>query len=235
MARNVAFSELVLQLRAELRRSQDPAVGVEDLASLKQTINHICQIVAHKRDWPFLHRKFPRVTLNAGQRYYDLPDGLDQERVTFFKLKYGGSFYELRQGVEFDDYQIWDPEDDERADPVLKFDFVDVDGATQIEVWPLPASEQYLYLEGYQTVDPLVNDDDVCPLDDAVVVLFAAAELMLSVNKEEAAAKRDLANDLLNQKAVRGARNASAPVQIGVGTGVEQFDTGRAVIRITGT
>lgn len=235
MARNTAFSELVLQLRAELRRSQNPATGQEDLPSLKQTLNHTIDVVAHMHDWPFLHKKFPRVTLQAGERFYDLPEGLDIERITGHKLKYNDSFYDLMRSIDFEDYQVWDPEDDERSDPVLKYDFQLVEGSMQIEAWPIPASEQYLYFEGYQAVPKLVADTDICPLDDTVVVLFAAAELLQTVSKEEAAAKRDLANELLRQKAIRGERNAQAPVQIGLGRGEKPRDYGRAVVMITGS
>lgn len=234
MARGTAFSELILQLRAELRRSQSPAVGVEDLASLKQTLNHTIDVVAHMKDWPFLHRKFDRITLQAGQRYYDMPAGLDLDRITFQKIKYGGSWYDICRGIAFDDYVGFDPEDNERSDPALKYDVVNIDGDEQIEIWPLPASDHYLYFEGYLSVPKLVNDTDTCPLDDTIVVLFAAAELMQTVSKEEAAAKRDLANELMRQKAVRGARNSGAPVQIGLGPGKEHIDNGRATIRISG-
>lgn len=237
MARGTAFSELILQLRAELRRSQSPAVGVEDLASLKQTLNRNAQVIAMHSDWPFLLKKFPRITLNAGQRYYDLPAGLDLERITAARVKYGGSFYDLFRGIDFDDYQSFDPEENERSSPALKWgtQFDDSANREQIEIWPLPdSSAQYLYFEGYQRADRMVSDDDICLVDDDVVVLFSAAELLAPVDKDGAKAKQDLANEQLRKIGIRVSIGEGSPVQIGLGNSRRRFDSGRAVVRISG-
>ncbi len=236
MARNIQFSEIVLQLRAELRRSQDPAVGVEDLAPLKQTINHVVSVLSNKEDWPFMYRKFDPLPMVAGTRFYDLPTGLQLERITGARCKWGGSFYGLYRGITYNDYESWDPDQDERSSPALKYDFQNVNGATQIEIWPIPdSSSQSIYFEGYASHPRLVNDTDLCLFDDAIVVLFAAAELMSDKFKAEAAAKRDQANELLRQIKIRGARNDGAPVQIGLGTGRMMPESGRAVVRISGS
>lgn len=235
MARGTAFSELVLQLRAELRRSQSPAVGSEDLAPLKQTLNHVLDVLSNEHDWPFMYRKFAPVALSAGVQFYGLPTGLLQERIIGARLKWGGSFYDLARSITFNDYETWDPAEDERSSPALKYDFQNVAGALQIEVWPLPdSSTQAIYFDGYASHARLVNDTDLCLFDDTIVVLFAAAELMADTNKAESAAKRDQANELMRQIKIRGARNDSAPVQIGLGSGRTKPESGRAVVRISG-
>lgn len=237
MARGTALSELVLQLRAEIRRSQNPAVGVEDLPSLKQTLNRNAQVVAMLRNWSFLHRRFPRITLNAGQRFYDLPDGLDLERITVVKVKYGGSFYDMRRGIDFGDYESFDPEENERSSPALKWatEYEPVSKREQIEIWPLPdSSSQYLYFEGYQRADTMVNDSDTCVIDDIVVVLFSAAELLQSVDERGAKAKVDIANEHLRKLGIRSSLTESSPVQMGLGSGKQAFESGRAVVRISG-
>lgn len=237
MARGTAFSELLLQLRAELRRSQSPAVGVDDIASLKQTLNRNAQVYAMLRDWEYLNRKFPRITLNAGQRYYDLPPGLDLERITVAKIKYGGSFYPLCRGIDFEDYESFDPEEDERSSPALKWgtQFEESVKREQIEIWPLPdSSSQYLYFEGYRRADTMVSDDDICVVDDIVVVLWSAAELLQKVDAEGAKAKVDIANEHLRKLGLRASMSESAPVQVGLGSGRTRFESGRAVVRISG-
>lgn len=236
MARGIAFSEIVLQLRAELRRSQSPAVGSEDLPPLKQTINHIVDVLSLEHDWPFMYRKFDPMALTAGVQFYNLPTGLLQERIIGARSKWGGSFYDLTRGITFDDYETWDPAEDERSSPALKYDFQNRAGALQIEVWPLPdSSTQSFYFEGYASHPRLVNDTDLCLFDDSVVVLFAAAELMADANKAESNAKRDQANELMRQIKIRGARNDGAPVQVGLGSGRTKPESGRAVVRISGS
>lgn len=237
MARGTAFSELVLQLRAELRRSQSPAVGVEDIASLKQTLNRNAQVLALRRNWEFLLRKFPRITINAGQRYYDLPAGLDLERITVAKVKYGGSFYHLARGINFEDYEAFDPEENERSSPALKWgtQFDTTANRAQIEIWPLPdSSAQYLYFEGYQRADVMVSDDDRCLVDDTVTVLLSAAELLMPVDAAGAKAKVDIANEHLRLLGLRASLADQAPVQIGLQSGRDRFESGRAVVRISG-
>lgn len=235
MARGVAFSELVLNLRAELRRSQSPAIGSEDLAPLKRTINHVIALVSNKEDWPFLYRKFTPITIAAGDRFFDVPAGLNMERITGVRIKWGGSFYDIWRGITYDDYQVWDPADDERSSPALKYDFQNIDGTEQIEIWPVSEGAQTLHIEGYVTHPKLVNDTDLCLLDDEIILLFAAAELMGDKFEAEAQAKRDQANELLRLIKIRSMRGDGAPVQMGLGTGRDRPESGRAVVRISGT
>lgn len=236
MARNVAFSEIVLQLRAELRRSQSPAIGSEDLDPLKQTLNHVVSVLSNVHDWPFMYRKFAPVALANGSQFYNLPTGLQQERIVGARVKWGGSFYGLIRGITYDDYETWDSLAGEKTSPALKYDFQNIDGDLQFEIWPLPDSAaQSVYFEGYASHARLVADTDLCLFDDAVVVLFAAAEIMSDNNKAESAAKRDQANELLRQLKIRGARNDSAPIQVGLGSGRTTVETGRAVVRISGS
>ena len=235
MARGVQFGELVLNLRAELRRSQSTAIGSEDLAPLKRTLNHVVAVVSNKEDWPFLYRKFDPIAIAPGDRFFDVPAGLNMERITGVRIKWGGSFYNMWRGITYDDYETWDPADDERSSPALKYDFQNIAGAEQIEIWPISEGTQSLLIEGYVTHPKLVNDTDLCLLDDEIILLFAAAELMGDEAKAEAQAKRDQANELLRLIKVRATRGDGAPVQMGLGSGRDRPESGRAVVRISGT
>ena len=235
MARGVQFGELVLNLRAELRRSQNPAIGSEDLAPLKRTLNHVIAVVSNKEDWPFLYRKFAPIAIAAGDRFFDIPDGLNMERIISVRIKWGGSYYDIWRGITYDDYISWDPEDDERSSPALKYDFQNINGAEQLEIWPISEGVQSLLFEGYITHPKLVNDTDLCLVDDDIVLLFAAAELMGDEFEAEAQAKRDQANELLRLIKIRASRGDGAPVRMGLGTGRDRPESGRAVVRISGT
>lgn len=233
MARGVTLNQLALDVRAELRRSQEPSVGVEDLASIKRTINHVYQVLYYQKDWAFLRRRFPRVTLNAGQRYYDVPAGLDVERIEKISIKHNDLFYPVTRGISLEDYNSHDPESDERSSPALKWD-VQFTGTAQIEFWPLPdGATQYAYFEGVQAATPLVNDTDQCWLDSELIILFAAAELAESVGAKDAETKRNMANEHLRMHGLRSSAGGSTPAQMGLGTGREQALSGRAVVRIS--
>ncbi len=235
MARGVAFSELVLNLRAELRRSQAPGIGTEDLAPLKRTINHVVAVVSNKEDWPFLYRKFDPIAIAPGDRFFDIPAGLVLERIISVRIKWGGTYYDVWCGITYDDYISWDPAEDERSSPALKYDFQNINGNEQLEIWPISEGVQSLLFEGYIEHPKLVNDTDLCQLDDEIILLFAAAELMGDSFKAEAQAKRDQANELLRLIKIKGARNDGAPVRMGLGSGRDRPESGRAVVRISGT
>jgi hypothetical protein len=234
MARNIQFSELVIDLRAELRRSGSPAVGVEDLPVLKRTLNHNYKLIHLMKDWEFLKLR-KSITLNAGQRYYDIPSGIDLERIKKFKVKYGDQFLPVIRGIELDDYNIHDSDDDERSAPVLKWDFnYDADTNTpQIEFWPIPDDNaQVARIQSYAAISPLVNDTDVCLLESEIVVLYSAAELLQSVKADDAVAKRDLANEMMRLTAIHTAKSGGQSTSIG-GSRPDQSSYSRATVRIS--
>lgn len=234
MARGIAFSQMVLDLRAELRRSQSPAVGVEDLPTLKRALNRNYHFLWMHRDWEFLKRKFTAITMNAGQRYYDFPDGFDETRVLEAKVKHSSTFIDLDRGITLDDYNIHDPEDNERSAPVLKWDVVDNAGSTQLEFWPLPDSTaQSVRFVGYVAVNTLVDDDDVCLLDDYLVVTISAAEILGSIDAGDMEAKRDLANELIRLHGIRGAASGRKVTQMGLGSEDVNKRPGKAIVRVS--
>lgn len=176
MARNVLFSALVTELRNELGRSTNSAVGVEDVPRLKYAINKSYEKLAAK-NWPHLRKRFDKITLNAGQRFYDFPSSLDSDRIEAARLWWNGRPQPVRKGISIDEYALYDSIADERCDPVLRWDVVRTDSATQFEVWPVPASTHYIQFQGFIQTPKLVNDGDVCLLDDQLVVTLAAARL----------------------------------------------------------
>lgn len=204
MARGKTLRQLVSDLRDELRRANSPTAGPDDIASLRRTINHNYNILWMGNDWPFLRRRFPAITLNAGQRYYDFPSGLDPERITDVKVKWSADFMPVERGITVQDYTLFDSESDERSAPMMKWDIQFTGTREQIEVWPIPdATAQSLRFDGVQSRDELVDDDDICYLESEIVVLYSAAEL-LPKDSPSKDAKLALAKELLRLARVRG-------------------------------
>ena len=87
-----------------------------------------------------------------------------------------------------------------RSDPVTNIDLRQSDGAVQIEVWPVPASsDQTLRIFYKLPLNAFVANDDTCTLDDTLIVLFAAAELLADAKNERAPKVEKLAMNLYNK------------------------------------
>lgn len=231
MARGKTLRQLISDVRDEMRRANAASASPDDVASLRRTINHVQKTVFEDTDWPFLQTRFPRITLNAGQRYYDLPDGFDVERLTEIRVEYGGVFEPIARGISLDDYVLYNPENDERAGPVEKWDVQLTGVREQFEFWPLPdSSEQHVWIVGTKTPAELVNDDDVCPFESEIIVLYVAAELLPEKSPDKKA-KLELAKNLLAKAKTRGNSSGGGVYKMGLGH-TEQPSRTNAVIRV---
>ncbi len=77
-----------------------------------------------------------------------------------------------------------------QANPVQKWDILeetDFKGTAtiKIEVWPIPAAADTLYLVGKRSLSALIADSDTADLDDQLIVRTAAAELTARENKRD--------------------------------------------------
>lgn len=237
MARGESFLELQVMLREELGRSTDVSVGVDDLPGLKRQINKAYANLYISTDWPFLRRVFPRITLSAGQRYYDLPTDLNVERIEIVNAWWNGLPTPVERSIEFENYASYDSEADERSDPVISWDIRDDAGTAQIEVWPIPASNaQTLQIIGIRSAPKLVNNEDLCLLDDELVVLHAAAGQLRrqkSADADDTAAQAARRLQLLTGRSSGGGAKS---YRMGVGDDMETaMARGRAVVRISGS
>lgn len=188
MARGTQFLQLVTMLRAELGRSTSPALGVADVPTLKQVINRVYETLYEKPVWPHLRAEFAKITLSAGQRYYDMPALLNSDGVEKAVVWWSGEPYPLGKGIGFEEYAAYDSTIDERNSPAAKWDIRWTGAADQIEIWPVPADDQQtLQFIGRTKFARLVNDADICRLDDNLVVLSAAAAIAVSRKSNDAA------------------------------------------------
>jgi hypothetical protein len=212
MAIGTQFSVLRTRLRAELRRSTDVAVGVEDVPSLDVTLNHTYSALYLQRDWAHL-RKVWSLSLAAGQRYYDFPSGLEPDRVEAVSVEWASEPMDLHKGIGFEQMIEFDSDDDERFEPAMRWDVRWTGTSTQIEIWPIPSTNtQTVRFRGIQAIARLVDDEDLCLLDDDLIVLFSAAELATGEDKET---KLALAQSHL-AALTRRMRGAERPFRLGL-------------------
>lgn len=175
--RRKQFGQLQSDLRAELGRNNDPGVRAADAPQIKQVLSRVYEELYGEYDWPFLNVFSARIPLSAGERYYDFPDNIDLENTERVVVWYNGKPVDLTRGIDFEQYALYDSDSDDRADPALRWD-VRYDTADAIEIWPIPASDNLeIQVKGRQKFSDLVDDEDLCLLDDVLVVLSAAAEI----------------------------------------------------------
>lgn len=189
MARGTQLSALVDQLRAEIGASTNVAMGVNTLPNLKQILRRTQERLWSDFDWPFafIERDEP---LLANQRYYAFDNDIDFDRINEAWVRYSETWRPLCYGITQEHYNRSDPAT-YREDPCTNWRHYE---GNQFEVWPVPASAQTtLRFKAIKKLPPLIDDTDRAELDDALIVLFAAAELLSRAKAEDAQAKMQMA------------------------------------------
>ena len=216
MARGTQLLDLIAQLRAETGHTQNIAVGLDQLENLKKILVRHQALLYDQYDWP--HMNVERtISLSAGQRYYDLPSDLDFDRLTDIKLKYNNVYTDLERSIDFDDYSIFDSNNDERSSPTLKWDIRNTGTKEQLEVWPIPNNNvDKIYFRGTKVLGDLIQEADTADLDDHLIVLFAAAETLKRQKSGDANDKMAAANARLLKLRANSLKK-SKTIQVGLG------------------
>ena len=200
-------------------------MGSDDLAGLKNKLSRTQEVLADEYDWPFLRQIFPAKALQAGERYYDFPTGLQAKRIDDndgpegpgVVCWYSNVPMPIRRGIHFADYAVYNSDAGIRQDPVLAWDIRWTGTKDQIEVWPIPVSNNMtLQFSGLRTLRPLIADSDVCDLDDQLIVLTAAAELLARQGSANAPNVAGLALARLKRLKARN-KSASPSYRLGMG------------------
>jgi hypothetical protein len=208
MTLRTTLEEVVEMARDEARLSSSSARGVDHRNMIVRLVKRIYEQMLNEYDWMHLQvrREDAGKILQAGQRYYDFPATLDY-----------GSIKKVWRPVEFgirpQDYSIVDSDQDERRDPVERWDYR---SDRQFEVWPIPTvNGEEIRFEGKLKVEPLTEDASRLLLDDQMIALYAAAEILMGNGADKLASlKIEAARSIMNRQR---ARNASqARVRIGL-------------------
>lgn len=199
MALHTTFGELLTMLRAECRLSTNPAVGPDANTRHKVVLNRAYEMLWKAVDWPHLKYTSPLASLSAGQRYYSFPAGMDHKHLDEVVVWWNGEPYPLDPGIGFEEYAAFDSNADERAEPPQRYAIrQQSDALIQYEVWPLPVgNDLQIQFRGRKAFRKLVNPIDICLLDDNLVVLTAAADVLRPINKDDADSKARAAQQML--------------------------------------
>jgi hypothetical protein len=213
MARGTSLSALRDMLRAEIGASSNVAMGVNTVEQYDHLLRRTQARLWADHDWTFgfIERDEPLID---GERYYAFDNEIDYDRISKASVKYGDIWYPMEYGITPDNYNSFDSDDGEASMPAMRWQHYE---GNQFEVWPIPSDDgQSLRFRAIKKLPVLLSPSDVAILDDNLIVLFAAAELLGRSKATDAGAKLSQATSHYNK--LKGNSNKSDRFIFGGGT-----------------
>ncbi|TDX21888.1 hypothetical protein DFO67_1327 [Modicisalibacter xianhensis] len=188
MARGTTLEQLTVMLKAEIGASPDYAANADMNFVYHQYLRRHYENLYDGWAWPF--KRIERdIATAAGQRYYDWPAEIDGEQELEFWVDENGTWIRLEQGIGPGQYNSY--EEGDRQDYPYRWDW---QGEDQFEIWPTAALDGVtLRIVGTKNPNKLISESDVCDIDDQMVVLYAASELLLRDDPNRAQQKSNMA------------------------------------------
>lgn len=107
MARGVALSALVTQLRLETGRSSTAVANADEKEQLEHLLRTKQEFYYDDYDWPHLN-VYRRLTPVTNQRFYTFPSDMNFEAVEGLFIKDSGTYTPLPRGIDFGQYNAHD-------------------------------------------------------------------------------------------------------------------------------
>ena len=197
--RNTTLIKLLDNLRAEARLSLNPAHNAQVRDSQVKLLQRVQERLWDDFTWPHL-RVERQIAGQAGQRYYETPADMDFDRIERIEFFTDGCWTPLEYGIDSSYYVAWNSELDQRTWPIRRWQFHE---GVDLEMWPIldrnadaTTFDGYLKFTGIRKLNPLVADNDRADLDDNLIVLYAAAEMLAGTGAKDAQFKLDQANTI---------------------------------------
>ncbi len=209
MARGTRLAELRYMLMAEIGDNANSnnlrKIEMNQLLSNKQ------KWLATEYDWPFLQHQWD-VECPPDTQYVTLPSvdvrgqaaTIDWERPVIANRLWNTIYCEVEYGVGPSEYN-WQnfPLLGQKSDPIQRYQLVSNTREeifpNQVEIWPVPVTSQRLRLQGQRALVQMVADEDYADLDDMLLVLFVAAEMLTRKKQADAPEKLALAKQRLGR------------------------------------
>jgi hypothetical protein len=171
------------------------------LLSLKQ------QWLANEYDWPFLEDRFD-LAVPSGSRYLSFPtidnegvtSAMNLERQFTVEVFWNNVWSELDYGIGSEQFNYLNSDQPGQIqDPIQNWRWSE---EGQIEIWPINSTAQKIRFTGQRALDVLVNDTDTADLDDQLIMLFVAADMLTRSKAADAQSTMNQATERL--RACRG-------------------------------
>ena len=198
MARGTTLGALITELRSEVGHSLQASLGKSTRDMLINVLQRTQKWLWNDYDWPFL--KVRRDTLVAnGQRYYDMPSDMVFERISHAEFKWGDRWDRLTYGIGASEYNQYDSDQSIKSWPIYRYDNYE---NNQFEVWPIPSDNGdtttksgTVRFYGTKNLSNFVSESDTADLDDHLITLFAAAEILARQKQADAQNKLAVAEN----------------------------------------
>lgn len=212
MPYNTTLSQLVDALKTEIGASTNSAQNINMLPQLQLTLRRTQIYLYNDFDWPHM-RSYVDDNLALNERYYTFPNEVNFDKITKAEVYYTNQFRPLIYGIGGMQYNAYNSDLNVTNDPIVRWQHYQ---RNQYEVWPIPASNnQKIRFHCTLNLRPLIANSDQCDLDDTLIVLFAAAELLTKLDSKDAGAKQQLAT--AHYKTLRGNQTKQPPFVMGGG------------------
>ena len=198
----VQLSELRRRLMAETFQSLNPSQTTSSTPFYNYQLDRVQREQWNDIEWPHL-TIYKDVPMIVGQRYYNYPPQLPFDSIFRIWWPQGVNWVPLDYGINPQTYatmggenvQAWPPR---RWRNCASYDEIaqSTTPAAQFEVWPTPGPSTpfSLRIEGNAPLNALIEDTDVCVIDAALIVMFAASEILAVQKSEGASLKLQKAN-----------------------------------------
>ena len=182
MARGTTLGQLLTMLRVEANLDPNPALSLNVDPRMRLRLRAEQERLYDDFAWPFMRIRVDRPT-SAGERYYDVPPGMNLERIERVDVFWGTAWQPAERGITSDNYSFYNSDLGIRADPVLRWDIHDTGDGPQVELWPIPTVDGNLVrFTGIKALPDLLEDTDRAALDDQVLAMLVAAEFIKDKN-----------------------------------------------------
>jgi len=207
MARGTTLTRLLDEVRAEARLSLNPAHNNQTRDQHIHVLQREQERLWEDYNWPHLRvERF--IMTEIGQRYYD-PRGaknaageisgvIPVDRIERIFFKSDGEWMPVYSGIGQWHQAITDSALGQHSWPVARWQVAEED---QIEVWPItdiaadPEDQTgYLKIVGIRKLNPLVAPDDRADLDDRMLALYTAGNILAAAGSKDAELKIEAAN-----------------------------------------
>lgn len=192
MARGTTLGQLIEDLRAEAGHALAPSLGASTRDVFINVLRRQQKRLWEDYSWPFL-RVSRDVAVQAGLRYYNIPNDMTWERIERVEFKWGDRWQKLEYGIGYEHYNQYDSDLDIRSYPVYRYREAE---NNQVELWPVPSENGSLTTRdgivrftGIRNLSQFTADADRADLDDQLIVLFSAAEVLARQKTNDASSK----------------------------------------------
>lgn len=190
MARGSTLAQVRLMVKGEVGDVLTAGINAQTDGLINRRIVQMQVWLSNEYKWPFMFGSFD-VTVPAGQRFVTAP-ALNFDQMPMVATKYSTLWSPVSYGIGPREYNIFDSESQVvPADPILRWkEYMGAPPSSsnpadmQIEVWPVPATQQTLRFEGQRALQiapttTTLTDTMKLDLDDLMLAYYVAAQMQV--------------------------------------------------------